>query len=54
MLAFARFLFNSVVHRGSEVALKHGGGGVTPPPPTPLAKIQITKAVDLKLGTFIK
>ena len=34
---------NPIVHGGSDVALKHGG-----------AKIQTTKAVDLKRGTLIK
>ena len=44
-----------IVHGGSEVALKHvcgvGGGGVGK---SPLANIQNTKAVDLKLGALIK
>ena len=39
-----------IVHGGSDVALKHGGGVNLPP----VAKIQTTKAVDLKLGTLIK
>ena len=43
---------NPIVHGGSEAALKHGGGGEFTP--SPLAKIQTTKAVDLKLGTLIK
>ena len=37
---------NRIVHGGSEVVSKHGG--------PPVAKIQTTKAVDLKLGTLIK
>ena len=40
------------MHGGSEVALKHGGGGGVNL--VPLAKIQTTEAVDLKLGTLIK
>ena len=47
-----RHIFNPIVYGGSEGALKHGRGvGKSPPP---LAKIQTTKAVDLKLGTLIK
>ena len=42
---------NPIVPGGSEVALKHGAGGLNLAPP---AKIQTTKAVDLKLGTLIK
>ena len=38
------------MHRGSEVALKHGEGGAKFTPT--LAKIQTRKAVDLKLGTL--
>ena len=46
---------NPIVHEGSGAALTHGGGlNFPPPPPPPLAKIQTTKAVDLKLGTVIK
>ena len=55
-LAVESFSLNPIVHGGSEIALKHGrgrgeGGKFTSPP---LAKIQTTKAVDLKLGTLIK
>ena len=47
--------FNPIVHGGSEVELNHGvGGKFTPSPSPPLAKVQTTKAVDLKLGTLIK
>ena len=48
--------FNPIVHGGSEVELNHGVGGKFTPslPPPPLAKVQTTKAVDLKLGTLIK
>ena len=44
---------NPIVHEGSGAALKHAGRVNLPPPPA-LAKIQTTKAVDLKLGTVIK
>ena len=43
---------NPIVHGGSEVALKHGGVNLPPLPPP--AKIETTKAVNLKLGTLIK
>ena len=48
---------NPIVHEGSGAALKHAGRvnlPHSPPPPPALAKIQTTKAVDLKLGTVIK
>ena len=45
---------NPIVHEDSEVALKHARGGGEGGVNRPLAKIQTTKAVDLKLGTFIK
>ena len=50
---------NPIVHEGSGVTLKHAGRVNLPPLPPPptspaLAKIQTTKALDLKLGTVIK
>ena len=50
--------FNPIVHGGSEVALKHvrkgRGWGVNLLLHPPLAKIQTTKVIYLKLGTLIK
>ena len=43
---------NPIVHGGSEVALKHLGGGGGGGKFIPVAKIQTRKAVDLKLSTL--
>ena len=54
MVSRRKILALTITHGGSKVALKHGGGGGGVNLPPPLAKIQTTKAVDLKLGTLIK